>query len=202
MTMNVNMDVRKWSWPGYLSFGKASSRKPIEEQWKRNYVPDKREVEKPKLAETDGPVNSVSVEVDRAALEDAISSDNSSVLGTLTEASATSTRSEGECTPPAPPTSRPPSIPESESSHIGAPAGSDPSSSASSVSEPTEASLSDPTPEFSSTTVHLGDPENPSITRRRKILYLVASVFLLFFLLYLTNEHDVEISPRHRSHRR
>ena len=70
--MGVNMDMRKWNWPGYLTFGKGSSSKQ---------GPDKITVpvsEKEKSI-TEQVISHVEVEVNPSTLEDAISSDSLSV---------------------------------------------------------------------------------------------------------------------------
>lgn len=70
--VNINMkDVRKWSWPGYLTFGKT--------QGKKHGTPSKHEEmqkEGTQMEEWSGAREYHSIEVDRVALEEAISTDN------------------------------------------------------------------------------------------------------------------------------
>ena len=72
--MKTDMGIRKWSWPGYLTFGKSAGRKPPE-------IPTVGQEPKQKSVEKDEEKESkqhVDVSVDQNALEDAISSKNTS----------------------------------------------------------------------------------------------------------------------------
>jgi hypothetical protein len=77
VNVNMNIDVRKWGWPGYLTFGKSSGKKqpgtiePKSDEKRENVRNQRGKVdEKP-----------ADVDVDKDALEDAMSSDNMSVVG-------------------------------------------------------------------------------------------------------------------------
>lgn len=93
-TMNMKMDVRKWGWPGYLSFGMGGTghgNKPPETDVSRGRPPDPRpqgvkadvdgyigDIQEEK-SRVNGPApegKSMAVEVDPRALEEALSSEN------------------------------------------------------------------------------------------------------------------------------
>ena len=76
--INMNMDMRKWNWPGYLTFGKGGSSKNGSEKNSK----DTRE-QSPAEASTSAPrveLRQVEVDFNAEALEDAISSDSMSIL--------------------------------------------------------------------------------------------------------------------------
>lgn len=79
--MNMNMDVKKWGWPGYLTFGKGNSSKPSLEAT-FNVATEK---DKPDTASVNQQVDQertgvqVEVNVNASDLEDAISSDSRSM---------------------------------------------------------------------------------------------------------------------------
>jgi len=77
--MTMNMDMRKWNWPGYLSFGKSNSPRPAGEK-PCNPTSGK---EKPETASIGDDIrqeaSQVEVDINRDALEDAISSDSISL---------------------------------------------------------------------------------------------------------------------------
>ncbi|KJA28021.1 hypothetical protein HYPSUDRAFT_34294 [Hypholoma sublateritium FD-334 SS-4] len=77
-TINMNMDMRKWNWPGYLTFGKGSSSKNALEK-----DPKDKTEQPPAEATTSAPrteLRQVEVDFNAEALEDAISSDSMSIL--------------------------------------------------------------------------------------------------------------------------
>jgi len=78
INMNMNMDMRKWNWPGYLTFGKGSGKRsaelPVDEEGKTQISEDQPKPER------EQPLH---LQIDRNALEDAISSDNNSLPAPL-----------------------------------------------------------------------------------------------------------------------
>jgi hypothetical protein len=178
------MDVRKWSWPGYLSFGRGSSKRPTLEESKRSAAPD----EKP---DTSQPATTDVVEVDKHALEDAISenislaaSDTSEVAVEPQYASHLPAQSNGVDLPadtqdeevePAP------VVDDTQANTISAAADAvSPTLSVTSLAVSSESSPPEtPGPEFSFTTIYLADPENPLLTRRRRVYYTLVSLFII-----------------------
>src|SRR5258707_7014406 len=77
-SMNVKMDMRKWNWPGYLSFGKGGSPKPsIENLTSISIDAEKEKVKDPIHKEQE--LSQVEVPVNADALHDAIASDSISI---------------------------------------------------------------------------------------------------------------------------
>jgi hypothetical protein len=184
---NGGMDMRKWNWPGYFSFGRGSSKRPTLES-KRIPLPD----EKPDASEP-----ATAVEVDKHALEDAIS-ENISIAAANTpkevavepeDAPHLSAQSNGIDLPkdsqnedmePLP------AVGDAQANHIPAEADtvSLALSTSSSVVSPEPSPMEMPGPEFSFTNVYLADPENPLVTRRRRIYYTLVSVSPLVHFRY------------------
>ncbi|KAL0572275.1 hypothetical protein V5O48_009677 [Marasmius crinis-equi] len=143
-TGNLNMNVNvKWSWPGYLTFGKSnqSQERPILAITPGLHDRPADEVEVAVNQETpqDRPGDA---EVDKGALDDAMSSEGVHVSDTHpkeTSAELSEREPQGEATPfssPEPPISPTPPRP------------------------------------LSSIGVHIADPLNPLLTKRRKVYYL------------------------------
>lgn len=190
---SVNMDVRKWNWPGYLTFGKGSGNKTRETI-----------IEKDKSKASKGEADSHTArprefEVDKNALDDAMSSDNASVSfpasasGHSSEADAEArvgtitVVSPGGSEEVMPPTfnnaddATPAVDVPSTSSHIRSPATiADDTSLAPSTSSLTMDAVyavpEQPIPEFITTSVHLAATSDSRATRRRKIYYVVLGV--------------------------
>ncbi|KDR80671.1 hypothetical protein GALMADRAFT_91189 [Galerina marginata CBS 339.88] len=77
--MNVNMDMKKWNWPGYLTFGKGSTVKPpLDKSTIPQPEKEKQHATTPTTSK-DLELSRVEVEVNADALEDAISSDSLSL---------------------------------------------------------------------------------------------------------------------------
>ena len=170
--MGVNMDIRKWNWPGYLTFGKGNGSKR---------GPDKvatPTLEKEKTI-TEQEISHVEVEVNASALEDAISSDSLSVSRLLIHPEG-----QGEDqhetpnyinggdlpTSPSPPLTTTGSAPD-----IDGPPPSPPSPS----SPP-------PLPEFSMTRLYLAPLHSPTSTTPVTIHYFIVSMSACFPTLLLT----------------
>jgi hypothetical protein len=161
--MGVNMDMRKWNWPGYLTFGKAKQ------------GPDKITVpvsEKEKTI-TEQVISHVEVEVNPSALEDAISSDSLSVSRLLIHPEG-----QGETQHESPNNINEDDLPTSPSPPLTT-AGSVPDADGIPPSPP-------PLPEFSMTRLHLAAFDSPMSTTPVTIHYFVVSMFTCFLTLLLT----------------
>ena len=172
---NMNMDMRKWNWPGYLTFGKGNSHKPLGE---RPSSPK----EKPEISANSDATSQIEVQVNRDALEDAMSSDSMSLASGGRNGSAKG--DEG--------VEKPPSVNESDPALDN----EQPSPEANQVvlestKSPLSVIFSDrpdaprPTlppllPEFSMTKVHLAPFEDPANTRRVAIHYHIVSLATTF----------------------
>ncbi|KAF6761701.1 hypothetical protein DFP72DRAFT_803511 [Ephemerocybe angulata] len=98
VNMNVNMDMRKWNWQSYLTFGKggAGSSKSKKEESKEEDQKDAEEVpvppegkeEVPETSEEDSSSPKSTVELDSKALEDALSSEGSLRTAATSESEA------------------------------------------------------------------------------------------------------------------
>ena len=186
---NGGMNVRRWGWPGYLTFGRGSSKNSTLEYSKKLAFPD----EKPNT----GPqARTETVEVDKTALEDAISENislaASNISGELAEESKNATHPSAQLDDVQPPVGTQdeegkttPIISDMQINHVlvssdvVSPTPSTSSSAVSLDASPPETSG----PEFSCTTVYLADPENSLETRRRRVYYAIVSVFLLTSLI-------------------
>ncbi|KAG1746656.1 uncharacterized protein EDB91DRAFT_1118237 [Suillus paluster] len=154
-SLAMSMDVRKWSWPGALSFGKVAERKtPVTEQEGINSIPS--------VAESTSTVTAV----DRGALEDAISSTD--LRGLLEKADDRLPGTDPDATHEA----------GSEMEHSGdtprpsrvpSPLPADASSTA-----PHEPEKSDPCRQldFACTFVFLAESGDPLQTHRRQVIHL------------------------------
>ncbi|TFK39855.1 hypothetical protein BDQ12DRAFT_681350 [Crucibulum laeve] len=171
--MNVNMDMRKWNWPGYLTFGRASGKNPP------NLLAPESEKKASPTEEATPQQSAIEVQVDRSALEEAMSSDSISVTSSkaLTEAEDQSEDVAKADSPSmnsitnSPTTDRHPSVEEYEQS---------PSEPSETPSPPEDVGLIDapPLPSFLSMNVHLSR-DDPLVTRRTKIYFLIRDQWLL-----------------------
>lgn len=161
--MGVNMDVRKWNWPGYLTFGKGTAR-----QGPDQIVIPASEKEK---TVTEEEISHVEVEVNASALEDAISSDSLSISRLLTHPEG-----QGEA--------------QDENPNING--ADDLPTSPLSVARPDIDSLPPappsppPLPEFSMTRLHLAPLHTPVSTTPVTVHYFIVSIFSRFPTLLLT----------------
>ncbi|KAF5383614.1 hypothetical protein D9615_003725 [Tricholomella constricta] len=189
MNMNVNVDVKKWGWPGYLTFGKGAGKRPgLEEDIKKVAIAarvDDAQVTVTRPAEAIG--------LDKSALEDAFS-DNASISASTTstddrEGANPALSSNDEDIAFSTPTQPNDATKEPEGSldivepqvfHSRDPADADSSSLASSsstvpaVEPPVSPSKTPPPPEFSSVKVYLADPANPLLTIHQKVYYILS----------------------------
>ena len=170
---NGSMDAWKWSWPGYLSFGRGSSkRSPIEES-QTAVANEKLDQRQPTTTET--------VEVDKNALDDAISEDTpiatSNTSGEVESKDAVHVSTQPNGADPWMDVQPARVVGGIETNHITDDADAvslAPSSSSSAVSSESPPSET-PRLEFSFTDVYLADPESPLQTRRRRVYYTLVS---------------------------
>ncbi|KAJ6534628.1 hypothetical protein DFH09DRAFT_1180184 [Mycena vulgaris] len=179
LDLNVKMDMPKWNWPGYLTFGKGGKRPPgLLAVTPMNE--DKGNPSRP--YETPSFERGMDFEVDRSALEDAMFSeripmpiektadaaDGGSISDTIVPRKEDDTVDET-------------SAPLEPNASEDAPAQVDVSEDA--AQEPELPVTPEPEPaEFSATTVHLSSPEDPQATQRRRLYYLVRDHVLVALL--------------------
>ncbi|KAH7914595.1 hypothetical protein BJ138DRAFT_1205594 [Hygrophoropsis aurantiaca] len=174
--VNLNMDVRKWSWPGALTFGKNPHAKP------------KSSNEAQIMEKSIGPDETIT-EIDKMALEDAISSGLQENYSIGIEPGPHEIRDQ----PPASPSKSSVEDGQDEryssqdvdtpkTSRVPSPVGS-PSNASPRISTfnafPSHDSMTAPIPDFSSIHVFLADKDNPSETRRSKVLYMQKDSYTL-----------------------
>jgi hypothetical protein len=162
--MNVNMDVRKWNWHGYLTFGRGSLSKP-------NISHSLENKQMPPFNSGDGE----EVQVDASALEDALSSGSRSI----------STASDGGGTDLTP---SDPYLSNDTNGNVSPPKDDDlllsptsplsPSLVPDTAEEPAAIPSPPPFSEFLTVGVHLAPPSNPTGTKRRRVHYHIASHFI------------------------
>lgn len=174
-TINMNMDMRKWNWPGYLTFGKGGSSKNASEK----DLKDKME-QPPAEASTSAPrieLRQVEVDFNAEALEDAISSDSMSMLS-KDRYDQTNTVEDPRVEP-----SSPNSEHESTSDDGDSVTGELSLDSSSPVSPLLFSELAEetpppspsppPLPEFSTIQLYAAPPDDPTATKRVIINYLI-----------------------------
>ncbi len=165
----VKMDMRKWAWPDYLTFGRGSSIKPLVE---KTLMPTEETTKKEEASSSDHERESsqVQVEVDADDLQDAITSDSMSL-------SSQTNRIPIQIEP-----NRSPLKEGNGSAVIGEEAvGEDespsPAMSTNVTSDRGETPPSTPPlPEFSLTRLHLAPCDNPTATKRVSIHYFIVSL--------------------------
>ncbi|KAF5336725.1 hypothetical protein D9758_015089 [Tetrapyrgos nigripes] len=205
MNMN-NMDVRKWNWPGYLTFGKSHSKKgsasstPLPEKsspeaesepvTKDDKDKDDQEPEggdDKARATTGTPSDSENIQqtddgqVDQEALDDAISSTTASEeVGQLALTESSQQPGDHESDDKSITTSELDGTSSTKSSSFDAVVGSDTSKPVEeSVSSPSPSPSPLPPPEFSVATIHLSESPDTVQTRRRRVLYMADRPFLV-----------------------
>lgn len=204
-TVSINMDVRKWSWPGVLSFGKTQGRN-MHGQVHDEIGPEPKTDHNSKEGNTEA-TQAVPVDVDTSSLEDAMASDARSVA-----ASSVLTNQRYETGPDLSSTLHYEGVGESETmaeDHLSSaeaayqPAFSSPScvslgneipSSGASISSSfqsetpltSQTPLPTPAPEFMSTMVHLPVGDDSLVTKWRKVLYLGVRILFHAVLFYRT----------------
>ena len=199
--VNVNMDVRKWSWPGVLSFGRNQGKK-MRGQVLDDDGPEPKEKGSPREEGDNEETQPVPVNVDTSSLEDAmlsdarsvaaisVSTDPSSVTGvdfplasdsqtaggpeTITEDHLSSTDAAYQIERGLPSTDAMP--PNNEKSSLDS---VPPSIKGETL--PSQTSLSTPAPEFMSTMVHLPVGHDALVTKWRKVLYLGVGILFTIF---------------------
>ncbi|KAK7056380.1 hypothetical protein VNI00_002934 [Paramarasmius palmivorus] len=176
INMNVNM---KWGWPGYLTFGKQSQSRPSAESVASQTSPSKEEQKEIPTSEQDDKDDKASVsshpadaEVDKGALDDAMSSENVHV------ADQASVQQEHEASGVNSPESVTISELDKESSSDSEVMQELADSSREENENQGQDKLPSPPPPpppprpFMMATVHIADPDNPLLTQRRKVLHL------------------------------
>lgn len=184
VNMNVDMDIRKWNWPGYLTFGRGTSKRPAIEDNKKPPTPT---INKPES----GDARNTVVEVDTQALEDAIS-DNTSITSSsmpndgpvvhgetdgISEPKGDSAANESN-EAEAPPIN----FKQLQPSVDADPGSLKPSTPPLEAESPSQT----PSPHISSTIVYLSDPENPLLTLRQKVYYILVSFKYTCYIITAT----------------
>jgi hypothetical protein len=171
-TMSVNMDVRKWNWPGYLTFGKGNGSK------RGSDISAISASENEKTVAGEG-INHVEVEVNASALEDAISCDSLSISRLLTHSEGEGEEAQHETPNTINGGDLPVEPQDSPTSPLSAP------NIEGFLPSPPSAP---PLPEFSMTSLHLTPFHSPTSTTRVAIHYFIVSMFACFPTLLL-NKH-------------
>ena len=161
--MNVNIDVRKWNWPGYLTFGRGSSSKP-----NTSLALENKQV--PPSYNSGNKPDGEDAQVDASALEDAISSSSRSIStasdgGSIDLTPYPSNDTNGNVSPPKDDDRLPSTSPLS------------PSLVPNTSEEPAVMLSPPPFSEFLTIGVHLAPPSSPTATKRRRVRYHIASHF-------------------------
>ena len=173
------MDMRKWNWPGYLTFGRGNGSKP---------GPDKiasPTSDKEKTI-TGQEISHVEVEVNASALEDAISSDSLSASRLPTDPEG-----QGEDQHETPNNINGDDLPTSPFPPLAA------SGSVPDVNGPPPPSPSPPSlPEFSMTRLHLASLHSPTSTAPVTIHYFIVSMSACFPTLLLTKHRGIKSCSR------
>jgi len=175
--IGVNMDMRKWNWPGYLTFGKGNGSKQGSD---KIAIPASEKEET--VAEQE--ISHVEVEVNTSALEDAISSDSLPISRLLTHPEG-----EGEAqhqTPDIINRGDLPLEPQDSPSSPLSPAGSTSNIDGLPPSPPSPP----PLPEFSMTRVHLTPLRSPMFTTTVTIHYFIVSMSAYFPSPLLTKHKE------------
>lgn len=162
-TMNVKMDMRKWNWPGYLTFGRGGSTKPSIE----NLASISVDAEKENPIHKEQEPSQVEVPVNADALHDAISSDSISI----SQDQAVQIREEQRISP-SPDQVNGLTVEEfpDDANHK-----EELLLAISTISREETPPSTPPLPEFSYTRLHSASWNNPTDTRRISIHYLVVS---------------------------
>lgn len=172
--MNVDMDIRKWNWPGYLTFGRGTSKRPG--------LDDNKKLPTAASELESGDARSTIVEVDTDALEDAISSDNTSITSSSTPSDGpvvheatdviSGPKDDQVAAENSNETEQPPiNIEQLQTSINVDPVSPTSSTPPSGLGSPSQT----PSLQFASTTVYLSDPDNPLLTLRQKVYYVLVS---------------------------
>ncbi|KAJ7763534.1 hypothetical protein DFH07DRAFT_812389 [Mycena maculata] len=179
----VKMDMPKWNWPGYLTFGKGGKRPP--ELFAVTPMNENKDnPSNPPEISTPGVEQTADFEVDRSALEDAMFSERvpmpvEKYADAADEVSMSDTivprKEDDSGGGPSPPESLDEPVPSTQAE----PPVSE-EEPKESTPEPELPVTPKPEPaEFSSTTVHLASPEDPQATKRRRLFYLIRNRVLV-----------------------
>jgi len=168
--VNMNMDMRKWNWPGYLTFGKGNSSKPLGER-PSNPTPGKETVDNSDVTPQ------IEVQVNKDALDDAVSCDSMSLASRAGNGSAKEVA--GVDNPPSVNESNPAphnNQPSPEANQAVLESTKSPSVTFSDHPEATRPISPPLLPEFCMTKVHLAPFRDPTNTRRVAIHYHIVSL--------------------------
>ncbi|KAF8906236.1 hypothetical protein CPB84DRAFT_1813866 [Gymnopilus junonius] len=188
-SVTVNMDPKKWNWPGYLTFGKGSSAKP---------PVDKLPGTEPKDSQDAGSVSTVKeqeasrlqVEVNAEDLEDAMTSDS---LSTASKPRNSSNVVEGGEIAERPELNDPPAaiVHSTEADVMLKPTDSKAlSSNLSNLSEEMKFPSPPPYSEFTMTNLNLSSAQDPTSTKRVAIHYFIRTEFMLALI---NNQDDAAV---------
>ncbi|PPQ69776.1 hypothetical protein CVT25_009760 [Psilocybe cyanescens] len=185
--MNMNMDIKKWNWPGYLTFGKGDKAIPSYEKSSNSLSGKDKEVP-PSIFPEEQEESRLQVEVNTSDLEDAISSNSvSTTSGTRNQSdtagmkdTSTSTEAIQKNASEIPfSTTNPNDITTVNLFSLPTP---DPEEDL-----PPSPPSPPPLPEFSLTRLNLAPPHDPTNTRKTTIYYLIQRDR---FMLALVDMHD------------
>ncbi|KAJ7117611.1 hypothetical protein C8R44DRAFT_791120 [Mycena epipterygia] len=183
MNLDVKMDMPKWNWPGYLTFGKGGKRPPelfavtpMNEDKGNPSQPLATPLETPLVEQT------MNFDVDRSALEDAMFSDRIPVpieksADAVDGRSISETivpRKEDEATDSS-------NAPSEVDAAQDAPAQVSETDTSDEIPKEPEPPKPEPA-EFSATTIYLVGPEDPQATQRRRLFFLIRDHVLVALL--------------------
>lgn len=192
---NGSMDVRKWNWPGYLSFGRGSTKRSTLEESKLTAALPATD-NKPDTSQS---ATTEALDVDKHALEDAISENISLAASNIAkelvveplDAAHSSAKSNGvdlSMDLQDEEVKSSPAVGDTQANHLPAEADTVSLASSTTSSEP-------PPPVFSFTTVYLADPENPLTTQERKIYYTLVGRWMLALVGFDRGTDDSDPGP-------
>lgn len=190
LSVPVNMDMRTWSWPGYLTFGKGQGKKSPKR------LPEEQTASKVELPDAEPSSNTEAAHFDKNALDDAIASDSLSAASVQvpdTTASSQPVSTSGDATSAVDNLSSAGLAGDDEPEETSltveaaqiAPAQSRTESDSSRQSPVNDDGLDSPvpSPEFLATNVYLGEDLDASMSRRRRVFYMaVCPLYLALFL--------------------
>ncbi|KAG5649611.1 hypothetical protein H0H81_002856 [Sphagnurus paluster] len=166
VNMHVSMDVRKWGWPGYLTFGKGGTKRPNFEQSEQEVAPA-TESDEVKAAES---LSREVIRLDKGALDDAISEEASITDKALDVSSSSDIVDLSRISELEPIEEISDSAKNQDAIHDSTDRANSNLTFVPGSSSPTPEA---PPPSFSAIHVHLADPENPLLTVRQKLFYIL-----------------------------
>ncbi|KAJ7210541.1 hypothetical protein GGX14DRAFT_626007 [Mycena pura] len=189
MNIDVKMDMPKWNWPGYLTFGKGG-KKPHD---LLTVTPLNENTGQPSLVlDTPGSERTADFEIDRSALEDAMVSERIPLPVEKLDGKPVDGHSISETF-----------VSREGDEAIGGSSATDASVQPAEIADVDDGSkrserappMPEPEPvKFSSTTVHLETSEDPQITRRRRLFYIVRDSVLVALIWLDDSENPQDFS--------